>query len=94
MESKKLRLSNDKCYKIHIYKIHIDKILKVHDADMKNVTKATYLGDVINESGTIDKTILQRSKKATGINTQISAMLSSISLGRYHYDIALVIIWN
>ena len=93
MEAKKLRLSDDKCYKIHICKAHSEcsQILKVHDADMKNVTQATYLGDVLCENGTIDETIALRSQKATGIITQISSMLSSISLGSYHFDIALVL---
>ena len=57
---------------------------------MKNVSQATYLGDVISETGTIDETIIQRGQKATGIISQISSILSSICLGSYNFDIALV----
>ena len=93
VESKKLRLSGDKCYKIHICKRKsmCTQVLKVHDSTMKTVTQATYLGDVISEKGTIDETIEQRSQKAYGIISQISSMLSSISLGSFHFDIALVL---
>ena len=57
---------------------------------MKNVSQATYLGDVISETWTIDETIIQRGQKATGIISQISSILSSICLGSYNFDIALV----
>ena len=93
IETRKLRLSKDKCFKIHISKTgsSCHQILKVHDDDMKNVSQATYLGDVISEKGSIDETIVQRGQKATGIITQISSILSSISLGSYYFDIALVL---
>ena len=92
MESKKLRLSGDKCFKIHISKRKTDcsQILKVHESSMKNVSQATYLGDVISENGTINETIVQRSQKSIGITSQITSMLASISLGSFHFDIALV----
>ena len=93
VESKKLRLSEDKCYKIHICKKKslCTQVLKVHDSTMKTVTQATYLGDVLSEKGTIDETIEQRCQKAYGIISQITSMLSSISLGCFHFDIALVL---
>ena len=84
---------NAKCYKIHICK-KIEKctqVLKVHENKMKNATQATYLGDVISDQGTIDETISQRSQKALGIITQISSILSSICLGNFHFEIALVL---
>ena len=93
METKKLRLSDDKCFKIHICKsaTNCPQVLRVHENDMKNATQATYLGDVISENGTIDETVLQRTQKATGIINQISSILSSICLGSFHFDIALVL---
>ena len=42
---------------------------------MKTVSQATYLGGVLSETGTIDETVMQRGKKATGIISQISSML-------------------
>ena len=93
METKKLRLSEDKCFKIHICKkeTNCPQVLKVHEKDMKNASEATYLGDVLSENGTIDATVLQRTQKATGIINQISSMLSSICLGSFHFDIAIVL---
>ena len=93
MESKKLRLSQEKCFKVHICKKKekCSQVLKVHQLDMKNTTKLTYLGFVISEAGTIDETIIQRCQKALGITTQISSMLSSVCLGNFHFDIAMVL---
>ena len=93
IEAKKLRLSEDKCYKIHICKKtnECSQNLKVHDGTMKTVKQATYLGDVICENGMIDETISQRCQKSFGIITQISSLLSSISLGNFHFDIAMVL---
>ena len=92
MENKKLRLGEDKCFKVHICKRgeQCNQILKVHEATMKDASQVTYLGDVISDSGTIDATIAQRGQKAEGITTQIVSMLSSISLGNFHFDIAMV----
>ena len=62
----KLRLSQGKCFKIHICKNSIDftQVLKVHELNMKTVSQSTYLGDDISEKGTVNETIEQRSKKA------------------------------
>ena len=91
MENKKLRLGKDKCFKIHICKKDesCTQILKVHDDEMKTVSEATYLGDVLSDKGTLDATINHRNQKAVGISTQICSMLSSISLGNFHIDIFL-----
>ena len=93
MESKKLRLSADKCCKIHVCKkiLMCTQILKVHDENMKNKSQATYLGDVISEDGSLDGTIAQRGQKSEGIITQISSILSSVYLGSFHFDIAMVL---
>ena len=58
---------------------------------MKTVSQAIYLGDVISDTGTIDATVAQRCQKAIGLITQISSILSSISLGNFHFDIAMVL---
>ena len=49
------------------------------------------MGDVICENGTLDATIEQRGQRAEGIITQISSILSSIHLGSFHFDIAMVL---
>ena len=96
IESKKLRLSHDKCYKIHIGrkskpgdKCKVD--LKVHNEDMKSAKEAKYLGDIINEEGNVNSTIDERCQKGIGIVSQISSMLNSISLGFYYIEIALIL---
>ena len=62
MECKKLRLSQEKCFKIHVCKAdsNCPQVLKVHDDPMKNVSQASYLGDIISEKGIIEENILAR----------------------------------
>ena len=65
IEAKKLRLSHDKCYKIHINKKsekakHCEIELKVHEKMMKTASEAKYLGDIINEEGNLNNTIEDR----------------------------------
>ena len=96
VETKKLRLSEKKCYKIHIAKKTKDvrkceTDLMVHDEPMKSASEAKYLGDILNEEGTIDGTIEDRRLKGIGIMNQVSSILNSISLGFYYLDIALVL---
>ena len=92
IEAKKLRLSETKCYKIHVSKKtnKCQTKLKAHDNDMKDVKKAAYLGDILNEEGNINETISDRKNKSIGRINQITSMLSSVSLGFFCMDIALV----
>ena len=64
IESKKLGLSKDKCYRIHIGKGH-EKCpnLSVHGNVMKEAEKEKYLGDIIDSSGSIEATIENRKKR-------------------------------
>ena len=63
----------------------------MHDDPTKNVSQASYLGDIISEKGTIEENILARTQKATGITSQISSILSSICLGSFYFEIAMVL---
>ena len=92
IESKKLRFSETKCFKIHICKkSSVCNIkLKAHNNEIKDVKKATYLGDVLSDTGTINDTIDDRKSKSIGRINQITSMLQSISLGFFYMDIALV----
>ena len=58
---------------------------------MLNKDTIKYLGDIINSSGNIDDTIEDRKCRAAGIITQTSSLLSSISLGWYYFQIALLL---
>ena len=72
--NKKLRLCENKCFKIHVCKTDTNytQVLKFNENKMKSATHGTYLGDVISEMGTIDETVLQRTEKATGITSQFN----------------------
>ena len=59
--------------------------------DFHFINNTSYLGDILSEKGIIDETIKERNQKATGIISQISSMLSSITLGSFHFEIAMVL---
>ena len=54
------------------------------------MSKAKYLGEILNEEGNIDDTIEDRKNKSIGRINQITSILSSISLGFFYMDIGLV----
>ena len=90
IEHKNLKLSKEKCYRIHIGKGHQNcPKLKVHENYMKETEKETYLGDVIDQNGKIQSTIDKRLKKGEGINSEILSILSEIPLGKYKVEAAL-----
>ena len=94
VESKKLRLSDSKCYKLHISKKKKSNCtvkLLVHDDEMKTVKNAAYLGDILNEDGNIDDTVLARKDRSIGRISQIISILDSISLGMFYMDISLIL---
>ena len=54
IESKNLKLSETKCYQIHIWKGHKGcPTLKMHDTDMKQVKSEKYLVDVVDQTGSL-----------------------------------------
>ena len=58
---------------------------------MKQCKTASYLGDVLCETGKIDNNIIARSQKAIGITCQIMSILKSISLGIYYFNVAFTL---
>ena len=56
---------------------------------MKQSQEEKYLGDLVNTSGTIRKTVEERRDKGYGIVTEIIAILDEIPLGRYKLEIGL-----
>ena len=81
IESKKLKLSEKKCFQIHIGKGHINcPKLKVHKVNMKEAEREKYLGDMIDKSGSIQATIEHRKSKGEGIITGIMTILDEIPL--------------
>ena len=93
MESKKLRLSKDKCYHMYISKngSKCPSELKVHNFPMEKVDSALYLGDLITASGSVDETIKARELKAIGIRSQIMSILKNVSLGMFYFQTAFIL---
>ena len=94
IEGKKLTLSHKKCHRIHVNKKKNKKEsncpeLKVHNDKMDNTNQEKYLGDLVNNSGTIRDTIEERRSKWFGIVAEITAILEEVPLGRYKLEIGL-----
>ena len=98
MDTKKLRLSSDKCYLLHISNKRKSKQKEedcvsgfVHSSEMKKVKKAFYVGDILNSEGSYNDTIEDRKNRAVGISNQIMTIVSSLSLGMYHFQICFLL---
>ena len=93
VEAKKLRLSKDKCHKIHIQKNNNQNKeclkLKVHNEDMSDSAKERYLGDIVDSSGKIRSTVEERRNKGFGMVAEILAIVNDIPLGQYKMEIGL-----
>ena len=90
IEKKNLRLSKEKCSRIHIGKGH-DKCpeLMVHKEKMNNSDREKYLGDMIDKTGTLQATIDKRKTKGDGIVAEILSIVSEIPLGKHKIEVAL-----
>jgi hypothetical protein len=78
-----------KCNKMHIGKRKMDcQRLHVHGYPMKEVSKDTYLGDIISSDGKNTLNIDSRVSKGVGIVSQIMDILKSVSFGSHHFQIA------
>ena len=93
MESKKLRLSADKCKHLHISKKKSECLinLKVHNGEMMKADNCAYLGDRISTDGSLDLTIEERRQKGVGLVTQISGMVNQLSLGHFYFKIGFML---
>ena len=94
IEGIKLTLSNKKCYRIHLEKKKRKNQTecmpqKILENDMNESEQEKYLGDLVNSSGTIRKTIEERKGKGYGIVSEIIAILEEIPLGRHKLEIGL-----
>ena len=92
IEHKKLKLSHEKCARIHIGKGHSNcPALKVHQLEMKDSDQEKYLGDMIDKSGTNDATINKRRAKGEGIVAEIISIISEIPLGQHKVKVPLML---
>ena len=92
IELKKLELGHSKCGRMHIgskcFKCHKGN---VHGEVMKETTKEKYLGDQINNKGTIKDTIIERTNKGYAIVSQIMALLKELPIGSLRTQIGLIL---
>ena len=92
MELNKLTLSADKCSKIHIgKKCEQCPKLKVHETNMKESQKEKYLGDSINNKGTLKDTIESRIAKGWAYVSEIGAILSEFPFGSKKKQVGLML---
>ena len=90
IEHKKLKLSEQKCFRIHIGEGHTNcPELKVHNHKMKSAEKEKYLGDIIDRSGKIQATIDSRKSKGQGIVANISSIINEIPFGKHRVEVGL-----
>ena len=93
VETKKLKLSKDKCHQIHVQKKSRNNErcpkLKVHENEMHESEQEKYLGDVVDKSGKVRSTIEDRKNKGYGMVAEILAILNDIPLGQFRIDIGL-----
>ena len=92
MELNKLKLSAEKCSKIHVGK-KCDQCpkLKVHENEMKESQKEKYLGDIISDKGTVKETIENRIAKAWSYVSEIGAILTEFPFGNKKIQVGLML---
>ena len=96
IESKKLTLSKSKSHRIHISSKKQKKMkdcvdLKIHDEKMDDSDKEKYLGDFIDNTGTITSTIEDRKNKGYAMAAEIISILDEIPLGQHRMEIGLLL---
>ena len=91
IESKKLEFGPAKCFNIHVGNKEVCNTgLLVHENRIIQKEFETYLGDVISASGSNQKNIESRSSRGIGAVSEIISLLSQVSLGHFHFEIAMI----
>ena len=65
--------------------------LKVHKKTIMKKDHATYLGDVICSTGTNVRKVENKCNGGVEAVSQIVSMLGQISLGHFHFEVAMVL---
>ena len=90
VETKKLKLSDKKCHKMHIGKMNKNcPSLNIHGEKMNVSNKEKYLGDILTNDGKIQATVDDRLAKGQGLIKQILTILSEIPLGKFKVQMGL-----
>ena len=94
IESKKLRLGNTKCAKIHIgNKSSFERCPEqtIHGESLKSSQKEKYLGDFVSQYGNSKETIKARKSRGNAILSEMRAILRDIPLGCRRTQIGIVL---
>ena len=94
IESKKLKLGNKKCAKIHIgskASIQMCPEQSIHGEHLKCSEKEKYLGDFVSKYGNSKETIKDRKSRGNAILSNMKAILRDIPLGCRRTQIGIVL---
>ena len=93
IESKKLKLNETKCGRIHVGRKTMEQCLEVfvHEHEMKNKKEEKYLGDKINTSGKPKETIEERRNKGYAIVSQVMALIKELPIAGLRVKIGLML---
>ena len=90
-DTKKLKLSESKCVKMHFGKKSENcPSLKIHQKEMIKSGKERYLGDVITDDAKMDENIKMRKDKGIGIANGIISILKEVSFGVYYFEMGML----
>ena len=90
IDLEKLKLSKSKCHNIHVgSKRKNCPVLKIQDKKMENSKRETYLGDIIDETGTNKPNLEKRKTKGYGIISNILAIVNEVPLGHWKVEAGL-----
>ena len=90
IDLEKLTLSKRKCQNVHIGNQKVAcSALKIDGSKMKNSNQETYLGDIIDKSGSIRPNVEKRKNKGYGMISNILAIISELPLGHWRTESGL-----
>ena len=90
IEVEKLTLSSKRCHNVHIgKKKNSCHKLKVHEAQMRESSQQTYLGDKVDSSALLKPTLVARVGKGYGAVTTILSIVNDLPLGHWRVQAEL-----
>ena len=87
------KTKKSKCEVMHVGRSKEKSVeLRANDKVMENVTKISYLGDKVSQTGKHNSNIKARIGKGLGIISEIFSILDNVSFGPYFFKIAVLFI--
>ena len=92
VEQDKLLFNGPKCNHLHAGKpSNLCPIIRAHTTEIQLALEEKYVGDIISSDGKHSKNIASRRLKGIGICNEITAILNTLFLGPFHFQIALLL---